>query len=356
MNRIIIQGAGFADNFGDVLFYDIFLRESERENVEVDLINISEKVKRHLSYKNVKKENLIKRIKKADGIVFIGGGYFGEPPHLKNFQKFKWGIATIKNILYIGILAMLFRKKIIVIGVGAGPISNFLTKWIVKMIANYSEKTIVRDVESYEFLKKIGVNESKLFESTDTALILKNYYKIKDTKENDAKSIVLHLSKNPRKSPETMMIVQEVEDFISKNPRYKIKAITDHNSLDQIETIDYLELRFKGKIETHIYKSPEGLINFLNNASVVITNKLHIAIVSATLGKSVISVPYHAKVKRFFNQINQQERCILLNDLKKGHISTLLEKFHETPIILDSSLIDKAICNINYFRKFISSK
>lgn len=352
MKRIIIQGAGFADNFGDVLFYDIFLKESIRQNLEVDLISISEKVEQHLSYKTEEKESIIKRIKKADGIVFIGGGYLGEPPDSSKYMRFMWGLRTIKNILYIAPLGMVFRKKIIIIGAGAGPITNPITRWLVKRIGNYSEKAIVRDQESYNFLQSLGVNKSKVIETVDTAILLKQYYNVQENHESE-KSMILHLSESPENSDKIKILMKDVDTFLKKHPYYKLKVITDHNGGGQNKAVQYLEKKYKNNIETHIYNSPESLINFINNSSVVITNKLHIAIVSTALGKSVFSVPKHTKVKRYFNQINQSQRCIEIWNLNEGEILNLLERYHDIKINLDSLMFEKAEQNIKYFSEFI---
>lgn len=276
MKRIIIQGAGFTDNFGDVLFYDIFLKECIKQRIEADLLRISNKVSRHLPYKEEEKGNFIKRIKRADGIVFIGGGYLGEPPHLTKRLKFMWGLRTIKNILYIVPFCIFFRKKIIIIGAGAGPITNPITRGIVKIMANYSEKTILRDYESLNFLKSLGVEQSKLIESVDTAILIRNYYDIEEVNIEDQNSIILHLSESPDNSEKISVLVNDVDQFLKENPKYKLKAITDHNGGGQNRAIDFLKEKYKDKIETHIYESPEKLINFINNSSIVITNKLHI--------------------------------------------------------------------------------
>lgn len=354
LKKIIIQGAGFADNFGDVLFYDIFLKESKEQNLEVELISITDKVLRHLPYqKNYSdKKNILSRVKSADGIVYIGGGYLGEPPNINYKKKFMWGLRTIKNILYIAPIGALFKKKIIVIGAGAGPITNPITRKLVKWLANYSEKTIVRDYESYDFLKKIGVNSSKLVETVDTALLVRKYFKIEENQSNE-KSIVLHLSESPEESVETKLIMNDVNKFLIENPEYKLKAITDHNGGGQDKAIEYLREKYKNTIETHVYKNPEELINFLNTASVVITNKLHIAIVSSSLEKSVISVPQHTKVLRYFAQIDQSDRCIEKWKIKKGDVFSLLEKYHDKSIKLEPQLFIKAENNIKYFTEFV---
>jgi|SRR5690625_4329674 len=352
MKKIIIQGAGFADNFGDVLFYDIFLKESNQNNVKVDLLNISKQVKQHLEYTEESNNTVINRIKESDGIVFIGGGYLGEPPHVSKYKKYRWGLSKIKDILYVAMLGMYFRKKIIIIGPGAGPISNPITKLIVKKMGNYSQKTMVRDRESYNFLKSIGVRESQLIETVDTAILIKNYYNIVEN-DNNEKSLVVHLSESPEKSDTTMMLLQEIENFLKNHPEYHLKAITDHNGGGQDRAIAFLKQKYGDKVECHLYEDPEKLLNFLNNSSIVITNKLHIAIVSTVLGKSVLSIPTHQKVLRYFKQINETERCVPYSDIRKNELSNLLEKYHDKKINLDTSVYDKAKINIEFFNKFI---
>ncbi|WP_418223290.1 polysaccharide pyruvyl transferase family protein [Clostridium isatidis] len=352
MNNIIIQGAGFTDNFGDVLFYDIFIKESNKYNINVDILKTDEKVLQHLNIK-VNKENVIRKLIKADGIVFVGGGYMGEQPYKEKFKLYKWGFSAIKNILYVGILGVLFRKKIIVIGVGAGPVTNPITRYIIKKICNYSEKTIVRDKESYEFLKSIMVKEEKLDITADTVLALHKYYNLKKINRNN-KTITLHLSDSYKNNEKINFIVKDVEKYLEKYPEYRLKAITDHNGGGQDIAIKDLKEKFQDKINICKYESPNQLINELNISDVVITNKLHVGIVSSTLGKSVFSIANHPKTKRFFTQIGYGNRCIISSELKEGDLFNLMDSYNNQKIKINKDTIDKAYKNIEYFRKFIN--
>lgn len=352
MKNIIIQGAGFADNFGDVLFYDIFSREALNRNVNVNLFGVNPKVLRHLKVSESNNKKNLKSILNSDGIVFIGGGYMGEQPYNSIIKLYRWGFSTVKNILYLGILGIIFKKKIIVIGVGAGNITNIITRKIIKLICNHSEKTIVRDIESYEALIRNGVKAEQLEVTTDTALALSKYYSIDNNYER-IKSITLHISESYEICENTRILIEDIDRFLDEFPEYKLNAITDHNGGGQDRAIESLKKRFGEKVSIYRYESPEQLINKLNTFDIVITNKLHIGIVSSALGKNVISLANHPKVKRFFKQIGYQERCIDFKDINSGVVYNLLIKCRNKDIKIQNHIVNKAYENINYFRDFI---
>lgn len=72
---------------------------------------------------------------------------------------------TRYNLLFFALLqkiAQLFGKKVIYIGVGAGPISTDLGKWICKNIVGKSEKVFIRDMPDYKLLTDIGMTNVEL--------------------------------------------------------------------------------------------------------------------------------------------------------------------------------------------------
>jgi len=354
MKDIIIQGAGFADNFGDVLFYDIFIKEAMSQGINIDFFSTNEKVTKHLplNEKNNSKSKLSK-LMRSEGIVFIGGGYMGEQPYKSKVLRYRWGLSTIKNILGVGLLGVLFNKRIIVIGVGSGPVSNPLTRWVIRRICNKADHVLARDQESYEALKKMKVKNDSFIVTTDTVLALGKYYTPTSFDFGAEKIVTLHLSESPDVCEKSKTVVEDLTRFLKENPDYGLVAITDHNTDGQVRAIHYLENVFEEDVLIHKYESPTQLINVLYSSDLIITNKLHVGIVAAVLGKSVVSLPNHPKVKGFFKQIGEAGRCIDFKKIGLGDVYPLLDKYKNKPIEINGKLIEKADMNIDYFRKFV---
>src|SRR5690606_18712814 len=60
---------------------------------------------------------------------------------------------------------------------------------------------------------------------------------------------------------------------------------------------------------------PRTLIATLKCADLVITNKLHVGIVSVSLNGRVISIPTHHKTVRFYDQLGLGDCCIATSNL-----------------------------------------
>jgi len=80
----------------------------------------------------------------------------------------------------------------------------------------------------------------------------------------------------------------------------------------------------------------------------IITPKLHVGIVGAALGKSVLSFPYHIhKIKRYYRQIGEEDRCVLLKDITESVAYDKLIKYCSIPITVNDSFRDLAQKNLN---------
>jgi len=356
MKDILIQGNG-ADNFGDVLFYDIFVKEALSQGVNVDFFSIHEQVLKHLPLAGdgSPKKKLSKLIQ-SDGIVFIGGGYMGEQPYKSKIRRYRWGLSTIKNILGVGFFGVILGKRIIIIGVGAGVVSNPLTRWVIRRICNKSDHVLARDQESYEALKKMKVKNTNFIVTTDTVLALKKYYTPISLDLGADKILTLHLSESPDICEKSRIVIEDTTRFLKENLDYCLVAITDNNISGQNRAINYLENVFEEEVLIHKYEHPTQLINVLNSSDLIITNKLHVGIVSAALGKSVVAFPNHPKVEGFYKQIGESERCIDFKEVKLGDVYSLLDKYKNKPIKISDELIWKADLNIDYFREFFGKE
>ena len=125
--------------------------------------------------------------------------------------------------------------------------------------------------------------------------------------------------------------------------------------------IDYSDLQsFKAikcsTVYNYQYTSAWQLCSLLNRCDLIITAKLHVGIVGSSLGKSCISFPIHAyKTKRFYEQINEDGRCIMLDRANKEVVYQQLLTYYQRPILIPQNLRRLAAENLHIIDQVISS-
>ena len=87
---VILHGALDIDNFGDVLLAQIFSTWLREEDFEVLLADASPLVRDQLG------PTAALGGREPSALVYIGGGYFGEPPR-SMIGKWKWGFRMIER-------------------------------------------------------------------------------------------------------------------------------------------------------------------------------------------------------------------------------------------------------------------
>ena len=102
-----------------------------------------------------------------------------------------------------------------------------------------------------------------------------------------------------------------------------------------------------------LYQGPWFLSKILSEVDAVVTDKLHVGIVSTKFKKEVISVAYHPKSIRFYKSIGRGEWTSSLKDIKPGETYLKLKKLSYKPIRIDDSLFKKAEKNSKIVDDFL---
>lgn len=336
-NKIALHGSYYIDNFGDSLFVVYFYRWlKEVKNIEDEDIILpfaNERVRKLVNASNTKG---LKALLKSNKIVFIGGGYLGERPN----KKLLWNIRLLVRHLSIGLFSILLKKPFIFIGVGAGPLSNPISRKLTVFLCNKSEKVIVRDEESKKHLLDYGVKEDKIKETADSILLLKESdvdkywdekYKNELNHNDSAKTtyIGVHLQASSNKIEKLRTIIEDIDKYCKEQNSYKIVVFNDtyKEKHDSTAIQLFLERFSKDKIINIDYINPDQLIGLINNLDIVITTKLHCGIVANCLGKYTLSISVHDKTTRLYKQLGISERQILIDDYKSGNLIEMLSDY-----------------------------
>jgi len=337
MNKkyISLHGAYRTDNYGDILILAIqakWIKDISGKDVVLPFSN--ENFRKTINTPMIRG---FEALKNSDKIVYGAGGYFGEPLT----HRWKWGFQFFKTLHFIPAeYAILKKLKYAIIGVGAGPITNIFTKKEIIRICNYASVITVRDIESKEYLIEYGCLGDKIYVTADVALTL-----TKDNLPSSSLQTVNSLLKNnycafkygvnigvdldsPVYGLQAKLMIDECVKFFNENHEILPVLIVDHNNNNQKKAIEYVKEKIKTKYIIFRYGIDGDIWDMsalLSELDTVVTNKLHVGIVSYALGTSCIAFPYHPKTLRFYKQIQQQDLCIPLLDLSKGQVYSILK-------------------------------
>lgn len=338
MKKVALHGSYFGDNFGDTLFvieYINWLKDLNDYNAQNIMLPFAGNRVRDLVKVSDKKG--VKSILSAEALVFIGGGYLGEPPTGQRIWSYRFIVRHLSVIL----LAYLFKKPYIFVGVGAGPLSHKIARKLSVFLLNHSEKIIVRDEESHNYLLEYGVNSDKLMTTADSILSLeptdvnqqaKNEVIVKNQLNNKKETLIgVHLPVPSTYKNSLSSIIKDIKKYTENLNSFKIVVFKDFYK----EDYDYLAY---SKIKEHFnkedityikYENPDQLIALIDTLDIVVTTKLHCGIVANCLGKFTLSISAHTKTKRLYKQLGLLERNVSIANYESGKLIEMLNKYDD---------------------------
>lgn len=356
MKKVVIHGATNTSNFGDILFAKMFYNECQNLGLNTYFLNIpfygiGKTCRSEVGYE--KKLSLFQALK-CDYLIMMSGGYLGE-----DVSSFKDTLKRYFRYVLWPNLFLMCKKSVYVLGVGGGPIES---KWLRKRIVNVLQKAdvvTVRDYETKAYFEQYGVTRN-IYVTSDTAQIYSGIYELslnsemknimQELKEKNYKIIYLHLVSDEKKdSLINKNIVKALNKFIKTHPEYYLIAGNDsivNKRIDEYES--YQNITTSNKVG-YKYSTSHDLVSLLNECDLVITTKLHVGILSASLGKSVLAFPTHReKVERYYKQIGESGRCLSLKKVNSDIVFNMLENYHDKKIVLSNEILKKAMKNLEY--------
>lgn len=244
------------------------------------------------------------QFEKADVIVVGGGGI------LSDTSGARPGASYLDLVARAGMDGKLEGKKVYITSVGAGPWILERSKMLAFAVSLISEKVGVREQESYDHLRGIGVTPRKLVLGADLALLTP---KLLDFPTTMSGKLGLQF---------------DVGDFadIQENPH--LPAIVDAvGEYARTHSPDVVLIR-NGRPPSDIvaaapdaarlsYSTLEAFLPRIAGLRALFTSHLHLAITSYAQRIPTFSLYAREKTRRFYDQIGHPERAI---DLKTASV------------------------------------
>lgn len=354
--KVLLVGATFNSNFGDLLFSHLFYNKCK----EVGFERVSfwqwpkhvlcDFVRNELGYH----ENIsIWEALKYDALILQSGGMMGDRINNRSAAKLRFIRYFIPTLLFT-----LMRKPVYILGCGGGPLYSSPMRKMAKFIWNRASRITVRDVETRDYFQATGVTR-EIEVTSDTAQVITPQQLPPFEKSTDldnylkGRKILLFVAQPLHKEyPQQKDVLSAIQEFIQIHPEYALVVTTD--KAEESARIKNYFLENEHDYWLYNYHDCYQLASLINCASVVVTHGLHIGIVGASLGKSVLSFAYYySKTHRYYKQIGERERCIPLADVTQSLVLSQLEKFHSTPIVISPNIRALASKNIDIISEII---
>lgn len=324
--KVVVIGALWANNFGDVLLAKILSESLARNGIAPKSPFLHDIFIREAGISRAS----LRDIWSADYVIFMGGGYLSEPP----INIHRWAVSRYFRIFVWGDLCRVLGKPYSILGVGAGPCASPVTRVFVRRLCGGAERVIVRDVRSSEELVDIGVKRA-ISVAADHALTVK--VRSGDSNGQSAR-IGFHLSARVPALIDAMFNLSD-EAFSGKEVWY----IEDHpGELRKLAVINSdLKEFFGARILS--FRSCDDFMDGLSTLEFVVTSKLHVGVVACSLGMRVCSIPYHPKVRRFYSDIGRPELCYS-GDLEdwRGIMRHIEFCLHAEPVTVPVAMRERA--------------
>jgi len=344
VKKMLLAGYYGFGNLGDEAILEMALKQileiTDRKNITV-LSGNKEVTKKKYNIDTIDRYNvfsIIKKLKSSDALVFGGGSLLQDVTSKRSIYYY----------LFLIRLAKIMNNKIVMLSQGIGPIINEKSKRAVASTLKMVDYITVRDKHSKEFLESIGVDENKVFLSTDPVINLKAGENIKN-EQNGSKKICFSL-RNWKNTDVSEKISQVAEKLIKNNIEcYFIPFYYN----EDLELIDQVEKNIKDKAVYYKERlSTNEAFDIIKNMDVMVGVRLHSLIFAAAANVPFVAVSYDHKVDHFVNSVNMKVACNIDNidvELLYDEIIKKLENEDEEKKKLQESVSKlRQLTNINY--------
>ncbi|HBH12732.1 MAG: Polysaccharide pyruvyl transferase [Clostridiales bacterium 38_11] len=282
--RAFIIGYYGSNNLGDELLLSETIKILQPyikiENIKVLSYNVELTCKIHgiSGVSRNKYINILKTIIDSDFIIGGGGSM------LQN-------VTSNRSLIYYLVLinlAFLFKKKVILLGNGIGPINGAIQKRLVKKTLKKISYLHLRDIASYEWIN--GSDSDKIDLGVDLAL-----HETEINKRPKTDCVIVNL-RNWENIDALKTTIKDLVNYI-EDSGYEVILLSMQKGND-----DHV-LQSLGKVDT--FDDLEALKQKISSARYIIGMRLHVLILSAAFSIPFIGLAYDPKVSSFCKEMNQ---------------------------------------------------
>lgn len=307
--RIVLSGYYGFDNLGDESILFTIINNLKHLGFEpVVLSGNPKKTSESFDVEAVDRMNItavIKTLKNSDGLISGGGSLIQDATSKKS------------PIYYLGVIkiAQMLRKPVYFYAQGVGPINQKWLKPFIKHAVSRCAYISVRDEESFNLLKRIGIKKPIELDA-DPVFNISKFNHFKKTSFNSElsdflkeKPILISLRKW-HNSENVAIEVSNLINKLSKEHPFKFLFVPFHlnEDLTLLSEIEKL-LSDKAKINSYFIKEELSINSYLSifdSISLTVGVRLHSLIFAASKNIPFVGISYDPKIESFLKLYDEQ--------------------------------------------------
>ncbi|RKQ34319.1 polysaccharide pyruvyl transferase CsaB [Oceanobacillus halophilus] len=293
--HVVLSGYYGFDNVGDeaILYSMILAIKKVQPDIKITVLSQDPLLTERLYDVHAVKRNQCKEvnrvIKESDGLISGGGSLMQDKTSMKSIPY------------YCGIiqLAKWHKKPVFIYAQGIGPVNSELGKWIIRHIFNKTDGITVRDQDSQNLLKEVGVEKKSILVPDPVLSILLDQLE-RNPKEN---TIAVSVRDWPTEIHYKEIIADCLDSLVQSG--YDIIFVPMHGKQDQKASEDIANLMVKGSQMFPPDASLEEKIAVISEANLLIGMRLHSLIFAAIGNTPFIAISYDPKIDAFVEMFHQ---------------------------------------------------
>ncbi|OGI02341.1 MAG: polysaccharide pyruvyl transferase CsaB [Candidatus Melainabacteria bacterium GWF2_32_7] len=319
MKKILISGYYGFDNFGDDAILHVMVSEIKKHlnNPQITVIsNNPAKIKRIYDVDSIHRFNskeIIQKMKDCDVFISGGGSLLQDVTSCKSFLYY---LSLIFFAKYLG-------KKTIIFAQGIGPISTMIARFLTGLVLKKVDLITVRDKESQNYLKKLGVNSILATDPAWSLEISTEEHLLKVDKIN----IGIQLREWKSLTNKNINVIANIlsEKFNDEKNCINLISLQDSHDLEIMQKLKNILLKKNLNSEVRIYSnlSIDQSINILGNLDYLIGMRFHACLISANFNVPTLALSYDPKVTSF--ALESKMPFINMNALNKSKDNFVLK-------------------------------
>lgn len=299
--KVLISGYYGFDNMGDEAILKSIIASLREVNPDIQITVLSNNIEHTKSTYNVDAINrwnigkIYIELLKSDGLISGGGSLLQD-------------VTSQRPIIYytsIIALAKIANKRVFVYAQGVGPINSDKGKKMTKKCLNKVDYISLRDEDSIEFIKSIGVNKNiYLVPDPVMGFSIDNYDSNLYEKYNDKNYITVSVRDWDKATVDYKQKLAYCLDKVVESG-IDVMFIPMHGEADKNTSQEVMNM-MKQNAQIFLHEnSIEAKILCIKSSKLMIGMRLHALIFAAIVNTPMIGVSYDPKIDSFLSLVNQ---------------------------------------------------
>jgi len=301
MTKYVISGYIGFDNFGDEAIAGVLIKHLKEINADkITVLSANpEKTSRLYGVDSSGMLNFIKPLLFSDVLISGGGSLLQD-------------VTSLKSLIYYLIVimtAMLLGKKVIIFAQGFSKFRTKLGKFLTKYVLKNCYKVTVRDKQSQEYLKALGV-ESTLLADPAWGITFPSII------EHSGVGVQLRNCRGLCNE----FLIPLAEEIASNFKGQEIKLFSFQDNIDLPVIEKFAEFLTSNGCIVKIYKNlavPE-VIHEISQLEYLIAMRFHACLISAKAGVKTLGINYDKKVQSLAENVGFPVINMLGGEVKNG--------------------------------------